>query len=564
MKVNRNILLFFLLICILIGIASIPTDYIYRYLKPILSKDGLIMPESILKLHRIVIFAKTFLIFLLVIVFAYLKFNVIINEYLNKILYSTDNKLSKVQISFNHFFYLFLVFSVLLMFYALFYFDIGVDESAYLNDIQNIAKYGLPTSADNYKEMSYLVYNLPLNLVSLLVVKLFNFNVYYIRAIILLTSFGVLCMLYLLIDDKDRRMIAIVMILAFPGINYLTSGCYLEMMALFFILAALWFIKKANSHSNANLKTNLSALMMALAIASKFQIFLLFGLVAVFLFIFFEEKYFYFKYTLRVFLIYGLITIVSLWFSGIGNFLKLVSARIGDSGAAFLPSIAGFLNKTFWLSEMIFMPLLFLTWFETSKGIHKAPLFHKLLFAFSIVCVFHWWIFYGATTWRNAFIGLAATIILFAVRYPFSIKSTSFKAGIIAYALFGLVINYAFIRNGSIDDVQYYRSHVLKSVFTYDNPNYQKEFFKEIRGLLHSEDKVYSLGWIFIPKIYLDNREILSFEELSKPSDLPLNAYVIITYEMLMSGIDKTDNYKWITQQCLLIYQSGDYYLYKR
>jgi hypothetical protein len=304
--------------------------------------------------------------------------------------------------------------------------------------------------------------------------------------------------------------------------------------------------------------------MMALAITSKFQIFLWFGLVAVFLFLFFEEKIFYFKYALRVFLIYGLITLISFWFSGFDNYLKMVYMTLGDASAAFLPGIASLFNKTFWLSEMIFIPLLFLTWFETSKGIRKAPLFHKLLFAFSIVCVFHWWFFLGATTWRNAFIGLAATIILFAVRYPFSLKSTPFKAGLIAYALFGLAINYAFIRNGSIDDVQYYRSHILKNVFTYDNPNYQKEFFKELKILIHSEDKVYTADQIFMPKIYLDNREILSFGELSEPSDLPVNAYVIITYGMVMEGIDKTESYQWITQHCHLVHQNGEYYLYKR
>jgi hypothetical protein len=450
------------------------------------------------------------------------------------------------------------------MFYALFYFDIGLDESFYLNDIQNIAIYGLPTRMDNYKEIPYLVYNLPFNLVSLLVINLFSFNVYYIRAIILVTSFGVVYLLYLLIDDRDRKKITLLMILAFPGINYLTSCCYLEIMALFFILAAFWFAKKLNSPSNSKFKINMSALMMALAITSKFQIFLLFGLVAVFLFIFFEEKYFYFKYALRVYLIYGLITFICFFFSGMGNYLKMVYSLLGDAGSAFSLSSVGLINKTFWLSELVFIPLIFLTWFETSKGIRSAPLFHKLLFTFSIVCVFHWWFFHGAYTWRNAFIGLAATIILFALRYPFALKSKPFKAGLIAYVLFGFIMNYAFIRNGSIDDVQYYRSHVLKNVFTYDNQNYQKEFFKEIKGLIHAEDKVYTTGQIFLPKIYLDNREILSFEKFSEPSDLPLNAYVIITYGMLMSGIDKTDNYKWITQHCGLIYQSGDYYLYKR
>jgi hypothetical protein len=91
----------------------------------------------------------------------------------------------------------------------------------------------------------------------------------------------------------------------------------------------------------------MSALMMALAITSKFQIFLLFGLVAVFLFIFFEEKYFYFKYALRVYLIYGLITFICFFFSGMGNYLKMVYSLLGDAGSAFSLSSVGLINKTF-------------------------------------------------------------------------------------------------------------------------------------------------------------------------------------------------------------------------
>ncbi|HAX18202.1 MAG TPA: hypothetical protein DCY00_06375, partial [Actinobacteria bacterium] len=358
--------------------------------------------------------------------------------------------------------------------------------------------------------------------------------------------------------------VALLLILTFPGINYLTSCTYLEMMGLFFILSALYFIQKFDPLAGENRKLNLSAIMMAFAITSKFQIILWFSLVIFFLFLFFDEKYFYFKYALRVLIFFILITLLGILFSGVDNYLKtFYNIILGNSKGALSINIGGITNKTFLLSELIFIPLLFLIWLETSKGIKSAPLFHKMIFAFSIVCIFHWWIFHDTTTWRNSFIGIAATLILFALRYPFSLKTKPFKVAIISYALVGLVMNFAFIRNGSVDDIQYYRNHILKKSFTYDNPNYQKQFFHVIKTIIQSEDPVYTLGLIYIPKIYLDNREILSFEKIREPSDLPAKAYIIITYGMIMEGITKTDHYKWVVNNCNEIYKNGEYYLYR-
>jgi hypothetical protein len=565
MKVKGDILFYFILICLIIGIILIPGDSIYNYLKPLLSPDGIIKPESVIRFQQMLLYAKIFFVVFMVSLMTYWKFNVLINSFLNKILNSIERYTGGIQISFNYLFYPLLGLSVLLMIYAMYSFDIGLDESFYLNDIQNITKYGLPTRMDNYNEISCLVFNLPFNLVSLLIVKIFGFNLYYIRAIVLLTSVGVGFLINSLIDQKERKMVALLLIIAFPGINYLTSCAYIEMIGLFFVLAAIRILRESNSSPLSSIRLNLSALMMVLAILSKFQIILWFILVIFFLFFFFSEKFFYFKYALRVLIIYFLITLLGIWFSGVDNYFKILYGIIlGNTHGAVSFNMVGLINKTFWLSEMLFIPVLFLIWYETAKGIRSAPLFQKLIFAFSIVCIFHWWFSNATTTWRNAFIGIATTLILFALRYPFSLKSKPFKAAVISYVIIGIIMNYAFIRNGSVDDIQYYRNHILKESFTYNSPNYQKEFFKEVKKNLHSDDMVYALGQIFIPKLYLDNRPILSFEKLKDPSDLPVNSYVIITYGMMMEGISKTDHYKWLISNCSEIHRNGEYYLYQR
>ncbi len=556
----------FLVIVLCIVVLIIPFNKIYEFVLPVLSKDNEVKLVTINKFKELIIFFKIIFVVSILTIYSYFRWYKQINSLINYIFRWISLRSFRIKLSLPIIFKLTIVICLLLSIYALFNFDIGLDEAFYLNDIQNIQKYNLPTRVDNYNEFSYLILSSPLNIISIPVVKIFGFNIYYIRFIILGFSISLIFLVRYLFEAKNSYAIFVILLLGFPGIFYLTSCVFLEGVALFFIIAALVFLKKIERFEHFDINGYISALMMAIAIATKFQIFLYFGLVAVIYITFFKERLFIFKYTLSIYLIYILLSLISIIFTGIDNYLMTIYKIIIGSNAthAVTFSLSGFLNKSMWLSELIFVPLVVWIWFKTGKGINEAPVYQKMIFLFSIVCILYWWLFYGTSTWRNAFIGLASTFMLFSMRVPFSSNSRAFTTAIASYIILGVIINFAFIKNGSVDDVQYYRSHILKGVFTYNHVNHQRVFFKEAKKILTSDDQIYTIGQIYIPKIYFDNRQILSFEKVEDPNKLSNDSYILITYGMIMEGIVNTKYYKWIINNCELIYREGEYYLYKK
>jgi len=166
----------------------------------------------------------------------------------------------------------------------------------------------------------------------------------------------------------------------------------------------------------------------------------------------------------------------------------------------------------------------------------------------------------GVVNWRNVFIGLAFNGILAGIWFAENKKNI--KIILITYILSGIIINFGFIRNGSLNDVDYYRAHVLPGFLSYNGGHYQKDFFKTVNEIIKETDTVYTAGdQPYISRIYLKNRKIRTFKNVSEISS---NAYIIITAGEISEGFATENELRWFEANCESIKKYGNYLLYKK
>jgi len=558
------------LICLFSVIALIATalqfvsfEWLISMLKSDFSTDGVIETHTLNHYRTIFVFLKIFSIVFPVICIMFLTLTDKIGFLLDKVINYIYAKLRLFydKITLSSLFWVSLFFIILLAFFAVLNFDIGQDEAFLLNDIQNIQTTGAVTRIQGETVFSYDIPSLPLNVISNFSVRLFGFSVVHIRMIILFFSCLLIVLLLKLFNNKVG-IILIPLIFLFPGVFYLTSVVYLETTAFLFIVLGLIFLKKFEER-NKNRDFLLSAFMMANAIATKFQLFLWIGLILFVLLLvdYKKNSLQIFKYALVIYSFFGLLFTITFFHYGYINGIKLFKFMFigGNSAGAFGLNYDLIINKSLMLNEMIFLPLFLFIWVK-SWGIIKNKynqLYMKFIYIGAIVIVLHWLFFFGVMTWRNVFIGLSFNAILFALYLKENLKTA--KLIIIPYILLGITTNYGFIKNGVVDDVQYYRSHVLDKPLTINSENLQSEFFMGAKKIIKKGDLVYAPVQPFLPRLFLTDNKVLLLEEYTKSGG---NNYLIIYPGAVKENYIENRGFWPLLQQSKKLMQKGGYALY--
>ena len=567
---NRALIIIFITI-LLIGAAIqfIPFNLIVNILKSDSSADGIIEKSTFLnyqnKFQFLKILAIFFPLFCLIFVVCFRR----IGNIQIKIIQSNSIQFIKnkwlgfySRINSPKLFWFSLTFILFLAIFAVIKFDIGQDEAFFLNDIQNIKNHGSIYRDVGDNSFYYFIPNLPLNIIVRISVPLFGFSVLHIRLIILI--FSILLMISLIkLFDKEIGLILIPLIFLFPGIFYLTSAVHLETTALLFVVLGLIFLKRSEKKENSK-DLIISATFVAVAMATKFQLLVWVALILLILMIVDYKKsaIFIFKYFLTTYSFFLILLILNCLCLGIVDGILLIKSYLIDLGGseAFSFNFSKLINKSLFFNELIFIPLIVFIWAKSWRIAKEEYdyLYMKFIYIGAIVIVLHWILFHSVITWRNVFIGVVFNAVLFAIFLRKNYRET--KLIFISYIIIGIIANYGFVKNGVLDDVQYYRAHLLDNMLSLRTKDDQKLFFHDISKIIKSEDIVYAPMQLFIPRLYLNNREIRYFKDYKKSDK---RAYLIVFAGAVKENyVDKKGLRKYIDNSKIVL-KRGNYTLYE-
>jgi hypothetical protein len=566
--VKKHIHLFLFIIfgmALFLGICSLFVSFDYLLLKfgnIFHHHEGIIKPESYLFYKKKLYFLKTIFIAIPFFVILYLLIWEIADKWLTRFNLKIISVYERIKIPINFWIIFGIISSIGLIFYAVFNFDIGLDESFYVNDIQNISNMGFPIRDYNSYMFSYLIFDLPFNLPAIFIKYFFGFSYINLRLIIVFYSLLTFVLFYKVFSNAEAKIISLLIFL-FPGICYLTSCVFLEMIAFFWLLLGILFLKKFEISSKQKY-FSLAAISFGIAISAKFQVFLFLGLIFAVLFIIDRRRFLIFRLALFSYLVYFGLFIISFVLIGKNDSLIMIKDWIlaGDTNGAFKPVLSNIINKFFWLNELVLcFPVLIFIWIKTYHLISgEKKLFLKFIYIGAIVLPLYWLLLSNVVNWRNIFIGLAFNGILAGILLAENKKNIN--TILITYILSGILINFGFIRNGSLNDVDYYRAHVLPGFLSFDGKHYQKDFFKAANEIIKETDTVYTAGdQPYIPRIYFKNHKIRTFKDVSEISS---NAFIVITAGEISEGFATENELRWFEANCESIKKYGNYLLYKK
>ncbi|MFO7525407.1 MAG: hypothetical protein R6W68_08135, partial [Ignavibacteriaceae bacterium] len=479
-----------------------------------------------------------------------------IMKLLKHIIQTADN-----YITVNFIFLTSFVISIVFIISAVFLFDIGQDPAYFLNDIQNIEKYGnITRDYDTGGTNIYLIPNLPFNVISYAYVKLFGFSVIGIRFIIVFFTFLFIYSLYRFLE-KDAFKISYILIFAIPGIYSLTSEVFLEISAICFLIFALIYLNKYEIVKNKRFEY-FSIFFMVLAITTKFQLipylFLVFGAIIV-IEPSIERRKFLVLFLVKTYILTFLVIIATMIPFGLNDMLVYLNWYF-ISGAREGRAFLSFTDiKLFMANEIIFIPLFVLAiylYYKYSKNSSRHFSFHFLAL-FSIINVTYWLFFFATITWRNiVYANIFLCIMLATVLIH---KKNYAKIILLIFFILGVSSNFIFLHHGVIDDIQFLREHYKRIEFARDDS--QKDFFNKVSTIVESEANVYVPSLPYLSRVYLNNRRIILLK------DFELNeqnkSYLIYDKEAFSEEYFLQIKEKVSAGDYRTILTTGDYYLFE-
>lgn len=540
----------------------IPFDTVWEYIK-VFSADKEIKPatrtyyQSLFEVGKLLLLVISFLPFIYIFFFNY------INQLIDRIIKSVTKVIQVVNsyITINVIFLFSFIISIIFIISAVFVFDIGQDPAYFLNDLQNIEKYGnITRDYDTGGTNIYLIPNLPFNVISYAFVKIFGFSVIGIRFIIVLFTFLFIYSLYRFLE-KDVFKFSYILIFAIPGIYSLTSEVFLEISAICFIIFALTYLNKYEIVKNRRFEY-FSIFFMVLAITTKFQLipylFLIFGTMTV-IETDIERRKFLVLFLVKTYILTFLVIIATMIPFGFNEMLVYLNWYF-ISGAREGRSFLSFTDiKLFMVNEIIFIPLFVLAiylYYKYSKNSSRHFSFHFLAL-FSIVNVTYWLFFFVTITWRNI---VYANIFLCIMLATVLIQKKNYaKIILLTFFILGVTSNFIFLHHGVIDDVQFLREHYKRIEFARDNS--QKDFFKNVSTIVESEANLYVPSLPYLSRVHLNNRRIILLR------DFEINeqnkSYLIYDKEAFHEEYFEQIKDKVSTGDYKTIFKTGDYYLFE-
>ncbi len=447
-----------------------------------------------------------------------------------------------------------LIYIAVLFPLAVSHYDLGYDEAVYLE----YAKYFAKTAVVyiNLNEKIILVDTIAMLPYYVASVPLFWLNLtdlWHFKAISTLLSLAALIFLFR-ISKKLYGSVAAILFIFFlgvqPGFGFIASSYFGELLQAAFLLYGFYFAFSDPKSIDSGKKLITSALLISVAVHTKFQVAFIITFTLLALYIQSRQK--------------GVLKLLgyTILFSALFSFVRTIPVLVFDytllrrmilitdifAGPAYA-SWSVILDKFQLFNRFFPLPLFIII--SAAFYYFSKNLFERALFFFSVVTVL-WWIFlYPLTTYRNPFMGIITICLMAAILavrayneltmkfpdYHRAIKVFS-AASVLLLMSYGFSANLIYAYIGYNDGVQFDLDGFKNRLFTapvYDTS--QKDFYKGINNYVTPGDTVYNGTWV--AQYYLNN-PVCTFDKMKESLGTnPGNKYMIVTRDFYPLGFDK-------------------------
>lgn len=447
-----------------------------------------------------------------------------------------------------------LVYIAVLFPLAVSHYDLGYDEAVYLEYAKYFAKTAVVyinlnekiILVDTIAMLPYYVASLPLFWLNLT-------DLWHFKAISTLLSLAALIFLFR-ISKKLYGSVAAILFIFFlgvqPGFGFIASSYFGELLQAAFLLYGFYFAFSDPKSIDSGKKLITSALLISVAVHTKFQVAFIITFTLLALYIQSRQK--------------GVLKLLgyTILFSALFSFVRTIPVLVFDytllrrmilitdifAGPAYA-SWSVILDKFQLFNRFFPLPLFIII--SAAFYYFSKNLFERALFFFSVVTVL-WWIFlYPLTTYRNPFMGIITICLMAAILavrayneltmkfpdYHRAIKVFS-AASVLLLMSYGFSANLIYAYIGYNDGVQFDLDGFKNRLFTapvYDTS--QKDFYKGMNNYVAPGDTVYNGTWV--AQYYLNN-PVCTFDKMKESLGTnPGNKYMIVTRDFYPLGFDK-------------------------
>ncbi len=447
-----------------------------------------------------------------------------------------------------------LIYIAVLFPLAVSHYDLGYDEAVYLEYAKYFAKTAVVyinlnekiILVDTIAMLPYYVASLPLFWLNLT-------DLWHFKAISTLLSLAALIFLFR-ISKKLYGSVAAILFIFFlgvqPGFGFIASSYFGELLQAAFLLYGFYFAFSDPKSIDSGKKLITSALLISVAVHTKFQVAFIITFTLLALYIQSRQK--------------GVLKLLgyTILFSALFSFVRTIPVLVFDytllrrmilitdifAGPAYA-SWSVILDKFQLFNRFFPLPLFIII--SAAFYYFSKNLFERALFFFSVVTVL-WWIFlYPLTTYRNPFMGIITICLMAAILavrayneltmkfpdYHRAIKVFS-AASVLLLMSYGFSANLIYAYIGYNDGVQFDLDGFKNRLFTapvYDTS--QKDFYKGMNNYVTPGDTVYNGTWV--AQYYLNN-PVCTFDKMKESLGTnPGNKYMIVTRDFYPLGFDK-------------------------
>lgn len=447
-----------------------------------------------------------------------------------------------------------LIYIAVLFPLAVSHYDLGYDEAVYLEYAKYFAKTAVVyinlnekiILVDTIAMLPYYVASLPLFWLNLT-------DLWHFKAISTLLSLAALIFLFR-ISKKLYGSVAAILFIFFlgvqPGFGFIASSYFGELLQAAFLLYGFYFAFSDPKSIDSGKKLITSALLISVAVHTKFQVAFIITFTLLALYIQSRQK--------------GVLKLLgyTILFSALFSFVRTIPVLVFDytllrrmilitdifAGPAYA-SWSVILDKFQLFNRFFPLPLFIII--SAAFYYFSKNLFERALFFFSVVTVL-WWIFlYPLTTYRNPFMGIITICLMAAILavrayneltmkfpdYHRAIKVFS-AASVLLLMSYGFSANLIYAYIGYNDGVQFDLDGFKNRLFTapvYDTS--QKDFYKGMNNYVAPGDTVYNGTWV--AQYYLNN-PVCTFDKMKESLGTnPGNKYMIVTRDFYPLGFDK-------------------------
>ena len=470
---------------------------------------------------------------------------------------------------------LYIILSSLITVYR---FDISTDEATYIYTVQHYYEKGeflYKTSGDELiipKDM------LGQNIVVMLIKPLTHFSIYIPRLISFFYSAAILLLLFFIIRKnfkKTASLVFLVLYAAYPGFIFISGSSFGENIGIFYVILGLIFYSKYQSQNKYS-HLIFSSVFLAIAILTKLQLgyFLFFGFGIIIIINFFNNKKLSSEIKLLILTSFFSVLILFAFYSLFYDVIEIKRALatfylIGSGGVVpSEPIITTFINyERFFNFQTILLASLIIVYIFSYR--YEKSYMEKLIFYVVVVNAIWFMVFkgHGFRFMYFAQFGLILISVVPITRLFINNENVYFKKFITLFLslflILGIIQSTKLTLDGVSNNALIYLNgnNPFKTYHSFVKNNEQKDFFTVIKNYVSDTDEVFLIGAESELMALIPNK----FHAID-PDNFNVNSYsgkfVIYTAVNTQLDINKIYN-SFIKNNCVFIFNRGDYYLYK-